>query len=162
MCRPDILFSPAVCGTPAEPQYVTQYTCTGPEEEEIRDARLSFPSGHSSAAFYSCVYTILYLAHRTRPSSLTLLNQVAQLSCVRLENVVVVYFEQVGLFCYAWYCALTRVSDYKHHPTDVLAGGILGSVVAIAMALRTRSGRSDVRTEESELREKLLTETVEL
>jgi hypothetical protein len=30
----------------------------------------------------------------------------------------------------AYYTSLSRVSDYKHHPTDVLAGAIIGAVVA--------------------------------
>merc|ERR1712029_772885 len=92
--------------------YVTKFTCLNDDVSRVHDARLIFPSGHSSAAFYSCVFTALYLKVKTRShSSMVLLNQIFLLS-------------------YAWYCALTRVSDYKHHPTDVLAGGILGSVVA--------------------------------
>ena len=37
------------------------------------------------------------------------------------------------LVCYAWFCALTRVSDYKHHPTDVLAGAVLGTILALTV-----------------------------
>ena len=48
---------------------------------------------------------------------------------------------QICLLSYAWYCALTRVSDYKHHPSDVLAGGLLGLAVAAFFAsfVRRRS-----------------------
>ena len=80
VCQPDIIFSPEVCGSPAAPEYIRRFQCTGQEEERIRDARLSFPSGHSSAAFYSCVFTILYLRHRAdskHASSLVFLNQVS-------------------------------------------------------------------------------------
>jgi membrane-associated phospholipid phosphatase len=31
--------------------------------------------------------------------------------------------------------SLTRVTDYKHHATDVLAGSVLGVLVAITVAL---------------------------
>lgn len=31
----------------------------------------------------------------------------------------------------AFYCCLSRVSDYKHHPTDVIAGAVIGLVVAL-------------------------------
>ena len=31
----------------------------------------------------------------------------------------------------AFYCGLSRVSDNKHHPTDVLAGAILGVLAAL-------------------------------
>ena len=41
---------------------------------------------------------------------------------------------QIVLICYAWFCALTRVSDYKHHPSDVMAGAVLGTVVALAFS----------------------------
>ena len=68
----------------------------------------------------------------------------------------------MGLFCYAWYCALTRVSDYKHHPTDVLAGGVLGSLVAVSVALVTRSPKRGDSRDKSDIRDKLLTETREL
>ena len=40
---------------------------------------------------------------------------------------------QIMLVCYAWFCALTRVSDYKHHPTDVLAGAVLGTILALTV-----------------------------
>ncbi len=35
-------------------------------------------------------------------------------------------FLQFGVFTLAFYICLTRVSDYKHHPADVVAGGIVG------------------------------------
>ena len=87
VCRPDITFSPSVCGSQAEPEYITKFECSGLEEERIQDARLSFPSGHSSAALYSSVFTILYLGHRAsskHASSLVFLNQaniIATLIC---------------------------------------------------------------------------------
>jgi len=113
VCKVDLDLTPEVCGTLQDPVYVTKFTCLNDDMSRVHDARLSFPSGHSSAAFYSCVFTALYLKVKTRShSSMVLLNQIFLLS-------------------YAWYCALTRVSDYKHHPTDVLAGSILGSVVAV-------------------------------
>ena len=71
---------------------------------------------------------------------------------------------QVILLTYAWYCALTRISDYKHHPTDVLAGGLLGTVIAVFMALLARSEESVDRREmvEKDVRDQLLAETQEL
>ena len=68
------------------------------------------------------------------------------------------------LLSYAWYCGLTRVSDYKHHPTDVLAGGLLGTAMALFMATLARSEQTVGRREEDlpEVRDKLLSETREL
>lgn len=31
----------------------------------------------------------------------------------------------------SWFCALSRVSDFKHHWSDVLAGYTMGAVVAV-------------------------------
>ena len=38
---------------------------------------------------------------------------------------------QFILISMAWYTCLSRVMDFKHHPTDVLAGAILGTVIAL-------------------------------
>ena len=55
------------------------------------------------------------------------------------------------LASYCWYCALTRVSDYKHHATDVLAGAALGLALALAfMALVRRRGEVEGEVSSSE------------
>jgi len=117
VCQPDIVMNNGTCGTINNPAYVTSYTCLGRDQEKVHDSRLSFPSGHSSASFYSMVFTVMYL--QVRLSSYT----------TRSFTII----NQVLLLLYAWYCALTRISDYKHHPTDVLSGALLG----IAMAALT-------------------------
>lgn len=38
---------------------------------------------------------------------------------------------QFGFFALALYIAFTRISDYKHHPTDIIAGIIVGIVFAL-------------------------------
>ena len=60
---------------------------------------------------------------------------------------------QICLLAYAWYCALTRVSDYKHHPSDVLAGGLLGLAMAAFFAsfLKRRSHEAEDREEDRDI-----------
>ena len=43
-------------------------------------------------------------------------------------------FIQVGIACLAIYTSLTRISDNKHHPTDVLAGMLLGVIIGFLFA----------------------------
>lgn len=97
--------------------YIETYSCRG-DPAILREARLSFPSGHSSGAFYPAVFVIVYMHYRIRSSPLTK-------ACV-----------QVLVLCFASFTAISRVADYKHHATDVLAG----TVLAILMALLTTLG----------------------
>ena len=76
--------------------------------------RLSFPSGHASFSAYTMVYLALYLQARMTWSGSRLLRPFLQLSALMLT----------------WYTGLSRVSDYKHHWSDVLAGFLIGTVAA--------------------------------
>lgn len=40
-------------------------------------------------------------------------------------------FLQIGIASSAVYCGFSRVSDYKHHPTDVLAGLVIGFLIGL-------------------------------
>ena len=40
-------------------------------------------------------------------------------------------FLQFGFIALATYVAMTRVSDYKHHPGDVATGAFVGTIIAI-------------------------------
>ncbi|KAJ8044181.1 Phospholipid phosphatase 1 [Holothuria leucospilota] len=97
------------------PIYVEQAFCTGENRKLQTDARLSFPSGHSSCAFYLFVYWAVYLQQRFVFSPTPLIRPFLQVVGISL----------------AVFCAETRVSDYKHHAGDVVAGGFLGTVIVI-------------------------------
>ena len=44
------------------------------------------------------------------------------------HTTLLVPFLQLTFFCMAFATSLTRVTDNKHHPTDVLAGALVGVV----------------------------------
>lgn len=89
------------------------FNCTG-DKKDVSESRLSFPSGHASTAFYTAIFLILYV---NRTWSKRNLSFVAQ-------------FFQFLLFASAFYTGLSRVTDNKHHWSDVLAGSLLGTLVA--------------------------------
>ncbi|CAJ0572347.1 unnamed protein product, partial [Mesorhabditis spiculigera] len=98
----------------------TEYICTGPPGE-VREARVSFFSGHSVTITYCCIYSVLYL--QARIGSRT--GHWRGALCV-LQSMLV----GVALFI----CA-SRVTDYWHHPTDVLTGAAFGVLSATWTAL---------------------------
>eukprot|EP00096_Caligus_rogercresseyi_P014012 TRINITY_DN6563_c0_g1_i1.p1 TRINITY_DN6563_c0_g1~~TRINITY_DN6563_c0_g1_i1.p1 ORF type:complete len:283 (-),score=49.21 TRINITY_DN6563_c0_g1_i1:736-1584(-) len=120
VCRPD--FENLDCSTRS---YISNYTCMGnpelfhsPEEIKTRvnDAHLSFFSGHASFSCQSVTFIILYLHARTRG---------------RREGLLLVPLIQLSFGIFAFYTSLSRVADYKHHPTDVIAGAIFGVLAQV-------------------------------
>ncbi|XP_046335705.2 phospholipid phosphatase 1-like isoform X1 [Haliotis rufescens] len=101
-------------------RYITEDVCTGTDVKAIQEARVSFPSGHASEAVYTMVFLMIYLQMKLTWSGLALLRPTLQ----------------TGLFYMAFYTCLSRISDYKHHWSDVLAGAILGLVVALLVTYK--------------------------
>lgn len=80
----------------------------------VTEARLSFYSGHSSFGMYCMAFLALYVQARL---------------CwkwARLLRPTVQFF----LVAFALYVGYTRVSDHKHHWSDVLVGLLQGALVA--------------------------------
>lgn len=94
--------------------YIENFTCTG-DYFLVDEARLSFSSGHSSFSMYCMLFLVLYLQARMRSKWTRLLRPTFQ------------FF----LIATAVYVGLTRVSDYKHHWSDVCAGLLQGGSVAV-------------------------------
>ena len=84
----------------------------------LQNMRLSFPSGHSSFAFAAAIYLVIYVQSRItwRGSKLSK------------------HFLQLIFVAAAIYTGLSRISDYKHHWSDVFGGSILGIVIALVFA----------------------------
>ncbi|XP_014856381.1 PREDICTED: lipid phosphate phosphohydrolase 3-like isoform X2 [Poecilia mexicana] len=107
VCKPD--FSAINCSL----GYITNYTCTG-DESEVQEARKSFFSGHASFSLFSMLYLAFYIQSRFTWRGARLLRPLLQFTLVMM----------------AFYTGLSRISDHKHHPTDVLAGFVQGALVA--------------------------------
>ncbi|XP_038134825.1 phospholipid phosphatase 3-like isoform X2 [Cyprinodon tularosa] len=107
VCKPD--FSTINCSL----GYITEYTCHGPESK-VQEARKSFFSGHASFSMYTMLYLVFYLQARFTWHGARLLRPLTQFTLIMMS----------------FYTGLSRVSDHKHHPTDVLAGFIQGALVA--------------------------------
>lgn len=95
--------------------------CTNGELME-REARMSFPSGHSSLAFCGMVTLTLFLLGRAG-----LGRQVGARWGGMSKMWTAVSFTPLIL---SFYCATSRLVDNWHHPSDIIAGTILGSVTA--------------------------------
>ncbi|XP_030290027.1 phospholipid phosphatase 3 isoform X2 [Sparus aurata] len=107
VCKPD--FSTIDCSL----GYITNYTCTG-SESDVQEARKSFFSGHASFSMFTMLYLAFYLQSRFTWRGARLLRPLLQFTLLMM----------------AFYTGLSRVSDHKHHPTDVLAGFVQGALVA--------------------------------
>ncbi|XP_050711631.1 putative phosphatidate phosphatase isoform X2 [Eriocheir sinensis] len=112
ICKPD--WSKIDCNQ----TYVDPIPCTSEDSHRLKEARLSFPSGHASFSAFTMVYLVIYLQMRFRFKSPRLLRP----------------FLQFVFLMMTFYTCLSRISDYKHHWSDVLFGFFLGTTVAILIA----------------------------
>lgn len=124
--RPHFL---AVCGvtyaslncTPGT--YVATVSCRQSHRHLEEEARKSFFSGHASFAMYTMLYLAFYLQARLTWRGARLLRPALQFFLVLL----------------AVYTGLTRISDYRHHPSDVVTGYIQGALTAYWVAFHISS-----------------------
>lgn len=110
VCQPN--YTAIDCNQPI----VMEPFCTNSNMYQVRLARESFPSGHAMVAVYSAFFLYFYLSER--------------------RKVLNVYIFGAFLTAYtAWavVCCITRITDYWHHPKDVVAGIILGILVAFVL-----------------------------
>uniref|UniRef100_A0A3P9JXJ2 Phosphatidic acid phosphatase type 2D n=1 Tax=Oryzias latipes TaxID=8090 RepID=A0A3P9JXJ2_ORYLA len=99
-------------------EYVPDITCKQTNLKMVEEARKSFFSGHASFAMYTMLYLSFYLQSRLLWRGARLLRPLVQFLLVMI----------------AIYTGLSRISDYRHHPTDVLTGFIQGALTAYWVA----------------------------
>ncbi|XP_067340431.1 phospholipid phosphatase 1 isoform X2 [Channa argus] len=109
VCKPDWKLINCSAGA-----YIENFTCTG-DLKVANEGRLSFYSGHSSFSMYCMLFLALYLQARL------------QAEWARLLRPTIQFF----LIAASVYTGLSRVSDYKHHWSDVLTGLLQGALMAI-------------------------------
>lgn len=125
VCKPDIDCSrPELRWT-----YIETFECLGDDPKLMKEMRLSFPSGHSSFSAYTMLYFSMYLHKRFTWHGSKLLRHGIQFFLVMLS----------------WYTVMTRVSDYKHHWSDVLAGFSIGLLYAVVIFAFVSNLRRTVR-----------------
>ncbi|KAF6727779.1 Lipid phosphate phosphohydrolase 3 [Oryzias melastigma] len=98
--------------------YVSDIPCKQSNLKLVEEARKSFFSGHASFAMYTMLYLSFYLQARLCWRGARLLRPLVQFLLVMI----------------AIYTGLSRISDYRHHPTDVLTGFIQGALTAYWVA----------------------------
>lgn len=104
-------------GRPRPSYYAQQYWALYSQLPGARDyeddALKSFPSGHSTWVLCAAVYGTGVVWHVYDSSS----------ALARVLSLKLVLF--------AVWVAVTRVEDYRHHPSDILAGGLWGAVASL-------------------------------
>ncbi|KAM6957054.1 phosphatidic acid phosphatase type 2D [Aplochiton taeniatus] len=112
--------------------YVSQVTCRQPHAKMVEEARKSFFSGHASFAMYTMLYLAFYLQARLSWRGARLLRPLLQFILVMI----------------AVYTGLSRISDYRHHPSDVITGFLQGGLtaywVAFYISSMFKTARSDL------------------
>lgn len=122
VCRPIMPGNTTCDDAINQGRYIEDFMCGALGESTARmlkEMRLSFPSGHSSFSVYTMVYCAIYLQARMTWSWSKLPKHVIQFVLLML----------------AFYTCLSRISDYKHHWSDVLSGAVLGATVAITVTV---------------------------
>ncbi|XP_051541387.1 phospholipid phosphatase 1-like isoform X1 [Myxocyprinus asiaticus] len=138
VCKPD--WSRINCTRGA---YIEDFICTG-DAAKFNEGRLSFYSGHSSFSMYCMLFLALYLQARM------------QAEWARLLRPTIQFF----LIAASVYTGLSRVSDYKHHWSDVLTGLIQGAIVALLVVFFVSDFfKKKVEPQEAEIPHTTLQET---
>ena len=117
LCNPD--WSSIDCGNMTHPIFIEDYTCQGPQNHgessalfvapwESKNVHMSFVSGHSSMAWQSATFCVLYIQARNPFKNST------------NRSILITPLFQLVIIILAYFTSLTRVTDYWHHPGDVI------------------------------------------
>ncbi|KAL6300545.1 phosphatidic acid phosphatase type 2/haloperoxidase [Sparassis latifolia] len=116
--RPDLIARCIPAAGAVDPPYglATVTICTQTNKAMLKDGWMSFPSGHSSLSFAGLGFLAFYLSGKLHLFDHRGCAPKAWLALTPLSGAALV--------------AISRTMDYRHHATDVLAGSLLGIIVA--------------------------------
>ena len=124
LCNPDynnVCFDEEAYYSDGEGEFLNEFyqkyvnendICDNEKSHLLHEARLSFISGHASFSFYCATFLIMYMKNSQLWSKVT-------------------PFIQILLFVLATWISFTRISDYYHHPFDVICGALTGVVFTV-------------------------------
>ena len=108
-CQPNVTQDPTPFG-------LSNYTICQGDPEILKDGFRSWPSGHSSSSFAGLLYISLWIGGK--------LHIMDNRGEVWKTMVVMVPILAATLVC------VSRIMDARHHPFDVITGGLLGAACA--------------------------------
>ena len=155
-CQPDILSIVPDTQHYTSELHTYQICTADANTSRVKDGFKSFPSGHSSMSFAGLTYLAWYLRgtlnalvlkwaqyaysdYETTPNDDSIHQQLEEGTIDaeerrQLETPYVLALASVVMpavpLMIAGYVAAIRLMDYRHHPTDVLAGSLLGFSIA--------------------------------
>lgn len=115
MCRPNL----TICENDPE-AFIEEYECDPILTKYGRNSKMSFPSGHAAAAVFAQLFIWYFLKSAVlngnfKEHNLTLMR--------KFKRYVIIFYS-----FFAVICAMTRIFDCWHFPSDVL-GGVLTALV---------------------------------
>jgi len=121
-------------------QDVRPLNFTVPElSKKMREARLSFMSGHTSTSFYAALFLILYFQARLDRCPPEKGTKECIRTCLKAFRPLI----QACLLALALWISFSRVSDYFHHPLDVAVGAFVGVLMAFVTLSFSRLWKDD-------------------
>jgi diacylglycerol diphosphate phosphatase/phosphatidate phosphatase len=117
--------------------YTASQVCTG-SDKKVKEAQMSFPSGHSCAAFAGFGFLALYLNAKFKVLSRggrfrdyygsSASTEQREVRSGRVHHWKLVLF--MAPWCFAMVLALSKIRDGWHHPIDVIFGALVGTLFA--------------------------------
>lgn len=101
---------------------VTVEVCTTSDQSKLEDGFKSLPSGHASISFSSFYFLSLWMAGQLNVFSPDAVNGTNGTSVKAL-----ICFYPILL---AAFVAISRTEDYRHRGSDIIAGTLIGTVIA--------------------------------